>query len=68
MIPRHSYVENLTLAAAVALNSGVDMECFGGFDGSLEDAIKMNFTNTSVLDASLRRTYTLQVRLRERLR
>ena len=41
------------------------MDCFGGLsDGAVEDAIKHNFTNVTVLDASLRRTYTLQVRTR----
>ena len=58
--PGHGYVSDLTHAAATAMNAGTDMECFGGYDGSLEDAITANYTNVSVVDASLARTYTLQ--------
>ena len=57
----HNYVANATLAAAAALNAGTDMDCFGGFnEGMLQAAIDAGYTSEAVVDASLKRTYTLQ--------
>ena len=57
----HHYSRNVTYAAAVALNAGTDVDCGNGLPAQLELAIKMGLTTESQLDASLTRTYTLQV-------
>ena len=57
----HHYAVNNTYGAAIALNAGTDVDCGNGFTPNLAHAIKMGLTTESELDASLVRTYTLQM-------
>ena len=58
---QHHYAANTTFAAAVALNAGADVDCGNGFPGQLGNAVAMGLTTEQELDASLTRTYTLQM-------
>ena len=57
----HHYAANTTFAAAVALNAGADVDCGNGLPGQLGQAIAMGLTTEMELDASLTRTYTMQM-------
>lgn len=50
---------NDTMAAAIALREGVDINCGGGLTNHICDAISEKLVNESVLDASLIRSYSL---------
>ena len=57
----HHYVKTEVEAVAVALNAGVDVDCGDGYTTMLGAAITEGYTTESVLDASLTRTYILQM-------
>jgi beta-D-xylosidase 4 len=56
----HHVAPNTTDAAAMALNSGTDIDCGSTYQSELISAITNGLTNVTMLDASLRRTFTLQ--------
>lgn len=58
---QHHYAANKTFAAAVALNAGTDIDCGSAFPGELGTAVKLGLVSEQDLDASLARTYTLQM-------
>ena len=57
----HHYAVNTTFAAALALDAGADVDCGNGFPGQLGLALELGLTTEQELDASLTRTYTLQM-------
>jgi len=57
---QHHYVNSYPEAVALALNAGTDIDCGTTYPQYLGDAIAAGLTNESMLDASLRRTLTLQ--------
>lgn len=56
----YRYAQNMTHAAAIALNAGGDKDCGSALPGNLLEAIELGYTTEATLDASLTRTYTLQ--------
>jgi hypothetical protein len=57
----HHYASNTTFAAAMALDAGADVDCGRGFPGQLGLALELGLTTEQELDASLARTYTMQM-------
>lgn len=58
---QHHYASNKTFAAAVSLNAGTDVDCGSAFPGELGTAVELGLVNEQDIDASLARTYTLQM-------
>ena len=66
MMQAHAFIPyDIPLAAAVSLNAGVSYNCGCVFKNGTADAIARGLVNESVVDANLRRTLSVLVRLGE---